>query len=256
MQPTLKKIKDFAMNTVKRCARKVDPINILTPKILRRLNLQDFKTPPFASYNERSVEYRFVFECMTHIKPKTILDVGTGLSALPSLMANCGARVTATDNVKDYWKKDLLNRHYLVLNDDITDTKLKGQFEMVTCISTLEHIEKYNQAVKNIFSLTAAGGHVVFTFPYNERKSVPNVYSLEGTSVKALPGHTTHAYSKKDLERWCVENDAKIIEQEYWQFFTGEYWTGGEMLPYPKKVSSDEKHQISCVLLQKNSKEV
>ncbi|MDD5318945.1 MAG: methyltransferase domain-containing protein, partial [Candidatus Pacebacteria bacterium] len=153
-------------------------------------------------------------------------------------------------------KKGLLNRHYLVLNDDITDTKLEDCFEMVTCISTLEHIEKYDQAVKNMFSLVAAGGHVVLTFPYNEKRGVHNVYNAEGTSMKNLPDHTTHAYSRKDLERWCTENDAEIIEQEYWQFFTGEYWTGGEMLPYPKKVSSSEKHQISCVLLRKNRGEI
>ena len=42
-----------------------------------------------------------------------------------------------------------------------------------------------------------------------------------------------------------------MVKQEYWQFFTGDFWTVGDRLPIPKSVGKNDKHQISCILMQK-----
>lgn len=106
------------------------------------LNRQEFEGQEFTRFNERPVEFAFVFRVVAETYPKKILDVGTGTTALPHLMRNCGALVTATDNVRDYWAEGMVNRHYHVLDDDITQTRLAGRFDLVTCVSVLEHIEK------------------------------------------------------------------------------------------------------------------
>jgi 2-polyprenyl-3-methyl-5-hydroxy-6-metoxy-1,4-benzoquinol methylase len=206
----------------------------------------------FISFNERSIEYSFVFKQLASFFPVTILDVGTGTTALPNLIRNCGFVVTAIDNIHDYWPAGMLNRHFHVIDDDITNTKLNQQFDLITCISVLEHIRNYNVAVKNMFSLLKPGGHIILTCPYNENQYVENVYKLLESSVvgKNFP-FVTQAYSRKELNNWLSLNGGKIIEQEYWRYFTGEFWTVGEDIIPPVKVSKDEKHQLTCILIQK-----
>lgn len=228
----------------------LNPMGVIARFYIRSLNKEEFINPPFNIFNERPIEYKFVFEQISKQYPKKILDVGTGLTSLPHLMANCGCNVTAIDNIKDYWDYGLFNRHYHVINDNIVETKLKDKFDLITCISTLEHIEDYNKAVESMFSLLNPGGYLVLTFPYNEKHFVDNVYALPESNVKGLPSYKTRAYSRIEIEKWS-KNKAKVINQEYWQFFTGEYWTVGERLAIPKMVGKDEKHQISCVLFQK-----
>ena len=108
---------------------------------------REFLRRKFRSINERPIEYRFVFKILTEISPKKILDVGPGMSSLPHLMSNCGFLVTAIDNIDEYWSRRVFNRHYYVIQDDITKTKLKSKFDLITCISVLEHI-------KNLLTLT------------------------------------------------------------------------------------------------------
>jgi len=40
--------------------------------------------------NERSVEYRYVFKQVTEFAPQTVMDMGTGKTALPALIKACG----------------------------------------------------------------------------------------------------------------------------------------------------------------------
>src|ERR1035437_10229604 len=168
---------------------------------------------------ERPIEYRFLFQQLTRIMPRTVLDVGTGTSALPFIMQRCGPLVTATDNVRDYWANGLYNRHYHIIDDDITNTRLKSQFDVITCISVLEHIARPDDAVRNMFRLLKPGGHLILTFPYNESHYIDNVYQLPGAGYgKDLP-YICQVYSRVELQKWSEQNSACIQEQEYWECF-------------------------------------
>lgn len=107
---------------------------------------QEFESQSFKRFNERPIEFSFVFRKLGEIYPRTILDVGTGTTALPHLMRNCGCLVTAIDNIRDYWSSGMLNRHYHVIDDNITKTRLSSTFNLITCISVLEHIQKPESA--------------------------------------------------------------------------------------------------------------
>jgi predicted SAM-dependent methyltransferase len=168
-------------------------------------------------------------------------------------MRNCGFLVTSIDNISDYWPVGMINRHYYVINDDITSTRLKPTFDLITCISVLEHIKDYTAAIKSMFSLLRPEGHLILTFPYNEKNYVKNVYELPGSGVKEEYPFITQVFSSNELSTWTEENDGIILEQEYWRFFTGEYWTFGDMICPPIQVDKNEDHQISCVLIQKRS---
>jgi len=189
---------------------------------------------------------------LTKVSPRTILDVGTGKTALPHLMRNCGFIVTAIDNIRDYWKTGMINRHFYVIDDDITNTKLLEKFDFITCISVLEHITNFKDAVKCMFSLLNSGGHLVITFPYNEDHYIKNVYELSESNVTTEYPFVTQVYSRNEIDQWLSENDGSIVEQEYWKFFTGDYWTCGEMIVPPIQVNKSSKHQISCIIIKKD----
>ena len=72
----------------------------------------EFDRQKFERFNERAIEYAFVFRQLGAFYPRSVLDVGTGTSALPALLRTSGFLVTATDNVRDYWPRGMLNWPY------------------------------------------------------------------------------------------------------------------------------------------------
>ena len=250
--------KGFIFRLKRYTTKKLEPFNLykkLAQRYINKLNKKEYhdmlNSPYFGILTEKAVEYRFVFEQMLELQPKKVLDIGTGTVALPHILADCMCEVIATDNIRDYWRDGLFNRHWLVQDSDITKEVISDDFDVVTCISTLEHIEKFDEAVKNIFNSLKSGGYLILTFPYNEEKYVDNVYILPDSIVGKAKKYKTHSYSRKELDKWCENNNAKIIKQEYWQLFTGKVWTTGERLKFPKQVTKDEPHQHSNILIKK-----
>lgn len=234
MRKLAQRIKDFVFRTIH----------------ARRLKLE-YKNQKFDSVNERPLELAFTFRCLAEIYPKTVLDVGTGMTALPHLMRNCGFHVTATDNIRDYWSTGMFNHHFHIIDDDITDTNLTVKFDFITCISVLEHIHKYDAAVESMSNLVSSGGYIALSFPYNEKKYEKNVYELSDSCVdpKSFP-FVTQAFSREQIDTWASRFGLTILKQEYWQYFTGEYWATGQPIVPPKLVTSEERHQITCILFK------
>ena len=128
---------------------------------LRRLTAAEFRDQTFLSVNERPVEFAFLLRQLVAAWPTTVLDVGTGLTSLPHLLRTCGFVVTATDNIEDYWPAGMVNRHFHIVNDDITRTSLTGQYDAIACISVLEHIQKSREAMQSMYSLLKPGGRLI-----------------------------------------------------------------------------------------------
>jgi 2-polyprenyl-3-methyl-5-hydroxy-6-metoxy-1,4-benzoquinol methylase len=212
---------------------------------------REFKYQSFGGVNERPIEFSFLFRQLVAFWPKKILDVGTGMTSLPHLMRTCGFHVTATDNIKDYWPKGMVNRHYHVINDDITHTTLAETYDVITCISVLEHIQEHREAIKSMYRLLAPGGHLILTCPYNEDQYVQNVYTLPESLVKEKFPFITQAFSRNELNSWQEDVPFELIEQVYWQFFEGKFWTCGEKVIPPRQVEVNERHQLACLLLRK-----
>lgn len=205
----------------------------------------------FFRVNERPVELGFLFRQLSAIYPQKILDVGTGTTALPHVMRNCGFLVTAIDNVHDYWPSGMFNRHFYVVDDDITDTRVDASFDFITCVSVLEHIEAYDKAIDNMFRLLQPQGHLLLTFPYNEIKYVSNIYQVEGAGYGQDAPYVCHVFSRVELNKWLASHKAVIVEQEYWQFWEGDFWTFGKQVTPPRRVTQGDKHQLTCLLLKK-----
>lgn len=215
---------------------------------IRALCKREYDLRKQGPHNERAAEYAFVFRQLARLWPKTVLDVGTGLTALPQLMTHAGFDVTAIDNMTDFWPSHQTNRHFHVIDDDIVAPKLNRQFDLLTCISVLEHVRDCDAAMASMARLSRPQGHIVLTFPYNETMGCPNVYAIPGSNAPKDLTITTRAYCRADLDRWRRANELAIVEQEYWEFFSGDYWTVGERIS-PRRVEQHERHHITCLLL-------
>lgn len=217
-----------------------------------KLTADDYTTQRFRRHNERPIEFRFVFESLTFIRPHTVLDVGSGTTALPHMIANCGCVVTAIDNVRDYWPAGMFNRHWKVIDDDILKPKIKGQFDLVCCISVIEHIVDHETAFRNMVSLVKPGGHLVLTTPYSEHNPVPNVYALDGAAYGGDLPYICRSSARADLDAWLKSTDVQIVAQEYWRLWLGAVWTQGRFLDVPERVDVTQPHQLSCILFGRN----
>ena len=208
---------------------------------------REFDLQQWRKRNERPIEYGFSLEGLRDVCPQTGLDVGTGTTAWPSLLRTCGYVVTAIDNVEDYWPAGMFNRHWHVIHDDIRAPKMSGQYDAITCLSVLEHIEESAAAVRGMFSLLKPGGSLIITCPYKEDEYVQNAYALPNAGYGQTAPYICQQYDRGHVDRWLADNRAELVAQTYWRFFEGAYWTEGTALEPPKKVRKTARHQLSCM---------
>jgi SAM-dependent methyltransferase len=205
----------------------------------------------FTHHNERPIEYRFALECLAAGHPKHVLDVGTGTTAWPHLLRNCGFVVTAIDNVRDYWADCEINRHWEVLDVDITNPgEFTGSFDAVTCISVIEHVVEHEEAVCNMARMLVPGGLMIITTPYNHQQYSANVYArpdaLYGQNLKFI----CRSHSAKEIEQW-ERLGLRLKRRELWRLFTGPVWATGQRISWEQAPSEVAPHQLGCFEFEK-----
>jgi 2-polyprenyl-3-methyl-5-hydroxy-6-metoxy-1,4-benzoquinol methylase len=204
-------------------------------------------SPP--TVNERPVEYAFALRWLGEIRAQHVLDVGSGGASWPQLLATCGFSVTAIDRMLGYWQGAFFNRHYHVVQDDITQTALRERFDAVTCLSVLEHIQDHPAAMRGMFGLLRPGGHIVLTVPFNRDVYLDNVYAHPDAGYSAT-SYVAQVFSRKELEGWLAASGGELVAAEYHEVFTGEYWTMGRRVHPPRRVDESERHHLGCFLLR------
>jgi len=224
-------------------------VELTTPmlvEVINNISQREYEGQKFTWVNERPIEYRFVFDSLSCVDAISVLDVGSGNGLLPGLLRHCGFMVTGIDK-----GKDVVNRAFHVIQDDITKTALTDKFDVVTCISVLEHISDHNAAIKSMFGLLKAGGYLILTVYYNEDEYIDNVYKLPGAGYGQNYPYIAQVFSRNELDGWLAANDGEIVKQEYWQKYTGKLWTFGTPLNPPKLVDKDGLCQLTCLLIRK-----
>lgn len=197
--------------------------------------------------NERPVEYAYALGVIAAIGPATLADIGCGSSPFPAIAATCGVTVTATDAQAGYWSgRRYRNPHHPVVRDDICATALRGPYDMVTCLSTLEHIPDADRAVAAMLSILAPAGALVLTFPW-AAEHIADVYALPDAGYTSGGRYICQAFSRADVVRWCDTGRARIGDVSTWRVFSGGVWTVGGRLPVPEPCV--EGGDLACVTL-------
>jgi SAM-dependent methyltransferase len=207
--------------------------------------------------DERAVEYAFALEQIAALYPRTILDVGPGKTAFPHLLWTCGFSVTAVDKNEDSWSTlmqhgSLYNRHFDVITDDITTTRLQSRFDAITCISVLEHIPDQDAAMHQMFRLLEPGGHLILTCPYNESTGVARLADLPDFKGGSY-GRNTGVLSRSDVNRWLTQSAWDVIAQRYYQINTGDFYGMGRSVIPPRSTDAVHAHQLTCMVFRKSS---
>ena len=207
--------------------------------------LHEKQKPPFEEYNERSVEFAFIFKHLSKLAPERILDVGSGRSALPAMMANCGFIVDATDQKKGYWKgRGSVNRHYLVKDMDIVKCDPRPIYDVVTCVSTLEHIKDWRIAVKNMIGWLKPGGVLLLTCPCSPHEYIADVY--EGKKH-----FFTQSFALSNIFNAVLTCRGNPIfsDTSTYKIFSGRVWNDGHRVVPAEENCKD--FQLACFYVMK-----
>ncbi|HZL50615.1 MAG TPA: class I SAM-dependent methyltransferase [Terracidiphilus sp.] len=197
------------------------------------------------------MEFAFALKALADNHPESVLDVGTGTTAFPHLLRNCGYVVTAIDNVKDYWPEGMVNRHWPVLDVDIVrpNGRSLGGFDAITCVSVLEHIENHVAAIQNMASLLKPSGILVLTTPFSHHNPHPNVYLHADTLRDPRLPYICRSSSGAELEQW-ISCGLSLERKQLWSMFTGPVWATGKPCPW-RESSESQPHQLGCFLFRK-----
>jgi hypothetical protein len=105
--------------------------------------------------------------------------------------------------------------------------------------------------MNNIHDLLEKDGFLILTFPYNETVYHQDIYKHPRAGYGQNANFITQVYSRNEIKDWLADTSFEIVDQEYYQVFTGEFWTMGERVTPCIKTSNTDLHQLTCILLQK-----
>lgn len=158
--------------------------------------------------NERIVEVPFVFKNLPQVNKAKILDVGCCETIMPIQLSSLGYKVTGID-IRPY---DLSHPNFSFVQEDICETKLlPNQFDLIICISAIEHIgldtiygrsnkkSSDKKAIKSMFSLLKPGGKILLTMP---------------AGVEFSQSEFMKIYSPKKIHQ--LLKDFKVIKEIYY----------------------------------------
>jgi SAM-dependent methyltransferase len=213
------------------------------------------RRPPYAGRNERGVEWAYAMSIAAGHEGTTALDVGAGWTAWPYMLAAAGYRTTAID----WWTGGFAarwggNRHWRVLWMDITNGRAverllnrnNGPFDLVTCISTLEHlpISDATRAMKNMERLLAPGGSLITTFPYGPRRSV------------AQERPFAQVYSDREIARFQAASGLRPMDARRYSCWSGGRWRAGPRREVCRAVPPLEmrKADLICIVWKRRER--
>jgi ubiquinone/menaquinone biosynthesis C-methylase UbiE len=130
---------------------------------------------------------------------KRILDVGCGIGDLSFMLAARGAEVVGIelDEQKVRCATDIACRwnfeQLRFVAGDVTslDQMELGQFDVITCLALLEHIQQDVELLQQLQQLLRPGGLLVLEVPSATRKTIPE--------VEAADGHVRSGYRIEEL---------------------------------------------------------
>jgi SAM-dependent methyltransferase len=111
-----------------------------------------------------------------------LLDVPAGEGALSVRLAEAGFDVRACDLYPEIFRVPGIE----VRGGDLSAVLPydDAEFQYITCLEGLEHIENPHQAIREFARMLAPGGHIVI--------SVPNILNIEERIKWLLNGYTSH----------------------------------------------------------------
>jgi len=132
----------------------------------------------------RQWEYPWVLQNVPFKKKDIVLDAGGGTCHFPSLVARRVEKVIVGDIYRErIFKPEASNVEFLTLN--VLNFKTDKKYDIVLCLSVLEHVDNYFEAIKNLTESVKKDGYLVITldlflddFKNCKKKDIPKILEL------------------------------------------------------------------------------
>jgi 2-polyprenyl-3-methyl-5-hydroxy-6-metoxy-1,4-benzoquinol methylase len=136
-------------------------------------------TPYSFEHPHRTWEYGLVLNALRKNNTKTLLDVGGGASLFAPACTRWGIDVVQIDTEdRAAWvikQNEILNKNIKYIKEDFLTSRLNGEFDAVTAISVLEHVESDLIFFCKMLRFVKPGGLVAITVDFHpsSRQFVP-----------------------------------------------------------------------------------
>jgi 2-polyprenyl-3-methyl-5-hydroxy-6-metoxy-1,4-benzoquinol methylase len=123
---------------------------------------------------------RYRFACK-YAKGKSVLDIACGVGYAGPMFIQAGAvsyyGVDINEKLVGYAKDNYASESISYSVGDICTFKIDKQFDLISCLETIEHVKDYSAAIKNVRSLLKPGGLLIISSP-NRPVTSPNCNTL------------------------------------------------------------------------------
>lgn len=149
-----------------------------------------------------------------------VADVGCGAGILTEAMAQRGAQVTGIDLAEDmvdaaiaHARESELDIDYRCIPSRELATECRGQFDVVTCMEMLEHVDEPATVVDDCCQMLRPGGTAVFSTINRSAKAW--LAAIAGAEyILALLPRGTHDFNKlikpSELARWARHSGLEV----------------------------------------------
>ena len=181
---------------------------------------------------ERTAEHAFAFKHLSSEWATSMLDVGSGESAFPALVALGGIKVRAIDPFKPYWRNGNGNRHWRVHRSEVWDWQEPESVDVVTLLGVIEHTWNDVEMIQAMALNVKVDGLLIVTCPFGS-EHVDNCDHDPRTAI-------CQVYDGFNLEDWVRSVGGKLVDAEYWRYFSGSHHLDGERFEHPYQCEPDE----------------
>jgi len=146
---------------------------------MRRIQTKNINTPGYwngvfskGDYSRPSQDTTKVVDVSNHIElGKSVIDLGCGLGHFLSYIKNNRVCDCTGVDYSAYQIRTLQNKYPSIkwICADVTDTKIKDEFDYVLSFETLEHLDNPEDLVAEMARLTKQNGKALLTTPYQNR---------------------------------------------------------------------------------------
>ena len=160
-----------------------------------------FVDNPFDAQSNRR-RYEQIFQLIKRNEPKRILEIGSGggyaLRMVEKLETAYFPLDIALVNLKKLDQRSSIN--VFPVSGDIYHLPYKeGAFDTIILSEVLEHLDTPQEALKEVYRVVTAGGHVVISVPYKEVIT----YQICVHCNQPTPTHAHfHSFDRQKLSQW------------------------------------------------------
>lgn len=189
--------------------------------------------------SERAIEYTWALRNIK-IENGKVLDVGCKGTLFPILLAGIGFEVWGTD-ISDIGRYKSRHPNFRFVKGDVRTAPLPDNyFDVITIISTIEHIGLNNdgdiECMKRLGSLLKDKGKIILTTPYG----TPALFER------------SRVYDRERLAR--IFYGLRIERRDFFKEIADGKWLGADEVEVSGiKHTSEKVHSIVCMMAGKDS---